>query len=391
MPSQVPDAVWRTHVRDAQRVVVKVGSQVLCRADGTVDESIFANLCGGLAALLAAGRQVVLVSSGAVALGRGLIGQVPGAADSGAGVLGKQALAAIGQSLLMARYAAILAPAGIHVGQLLLSHADLGSRQRFLHARRVTTELLVAGMLPIVNENDTVAVEEIRFGDNDALAAQVAHLVGATTLILLTEVPGLYTADPAIDPDATLISAVASRDDNCLAIAGAGAGRFGTGGMRSKVLAARKAGELGVITVVADGKRGGILAEVLAGHDVGTIFVPSSRQLSAKRKWIVSSVRTRGIVTVDAGAARALRDGGRSLLPAGVLALEGRFGVGDALLVRDPSGVTVGRGLSRYHSKDAAHIIGLRTDQIASKLTWLPARELIHRDDFVVDDGELVQ
>lgn len=389
-PKGVPDAVWRTHVRDARRVVVKVGSQVLCRPDGAVDEAIFKGLCQQLADLLAAGRQVVLVSSGAVALGRGLIGQVPGAADSGAGTLGKQALAALGQGLLMSRYREQLAPAGIHVGQLLLSHGDLGNRQRFLHARRVTTELLEAAMLPIVNENDTVAVEEIRFGDNDALAAQVAHLVGASALILLTEVQGLFTADPHLHPDAALLNAVASRDGRALAIAGAGAGKFGTGGMRSKVLAARKAGELGVITVVADGKRAGSLAEVLSGAPVGTIFVPPGRHLSGKRKWIVSSVRIRGVVIVDAGAAVALREGGRSLLPAGVVAVQGRFGVGDALLVRDPAGRPVGRGLSRYHSKDAAPIVGLRTDQIASKLGWLPARELIHRDDFVVDDGEPV-
>ena len=390
-PTAVPDAVWRTHVRDARRVVVKVGSQVLCRPDGSVDEAIFAALCGELAGLLAVGREVVLVSSGAVALGRGLIGQVPGAADSGAGALGKQALAALGQGLLMSRYRAQLAPAGIHVGQLLLTHSDLGSRQRFLHARRVTAELLDAGMLPIVNENDTVAVEEIRFGDNDALAAQVAHLVGASVLVLLTEVAGLFTADPNLDPAAVLLPAISSRDGRSLSIAGSGAGKFGTGGMRSKVQAARKAGELGVVTVVASGKRAGALTDVLAGANVGTIFVPPGRQLSGKRKWIVSSVRTRGIVTVDAGAAVALREGGRSLLPAGVVALEGRFGVGDALLVCDPTGRPVGRGLSRYHSKDAAPILGLRTEQIASKLGWLPARELIHRDDFVVDDDESVE
>jgi len=371
-------------------VVVKVGSQVLCRADGAVDDRILSGLCGALASLLQQGREVVLVSSGAVALGRGLVGQVPGAADRDAGALGKQALAALGQGLLMSRYRGLLEAHDIAVAQVLLTHSDLGNRQRFLHARRVTGELIGAGVLPIVNENDTVAVEEIRFGDNDALAAQVAHLVGAGVLVLLTEVDGLFTADPTLDPAAVLLNAVASDDERSLAIAGAGAGRFGTGGMRSKVLAARKAGELGVITVVADGRRDDVLRHVLGGEDVGTIFAPPRRQLSGKRKWIVSSVRTRGIVVVDDGAATAVRERGRSLLPAGVLSIEGRFGVGDALLVRDLRGRPLGRGLSRYHSKDARRILGLRTERIAAELGWLPAPELIHRDDFVASDDEPV-
>jgi len=377
-------------VRDAKRVVIKVGSQVLCRADGTVDDAIFDGLCDGLAALMKSGRELLLVSSGAVALGRGLVGQAPGAADRDARALGKQALAALGQGLLMSRYRGRLQGQDIHVAQVLLTHSDLGDRQRFLHARRVTAELISAGALPIVNENDTVAVDVIRFGDNDALAVQVAHLVGAGVLVLLTEVAGLYSADPALDPQARLLPAVASDDDRSMAIAGTGAGRFGTGGMRSKVLAARKAGELGVITVVADGRHASVLQDVLAGHELGTIFAPARRQLSGKRKWIVSSVRTRGVVVVDDGAALALGEGGRSLLPAGVLAIEGRFGVGDALLVRDSKGTPLGRGLSRYHSKDARRIIGLRTDQIAAVLDWLPAPELIHRDDFVAGDEEPV-
>lgn len=382
-PVVIPDGVVRTHLRDARRVVVKVGSQVLCRPDGSVDDAVFGQLCDAIAALMAEGREVVLVSSGAVALGRGVVGQLPGAADAGTGALGKQALAAVGQGLLMSRYRARMQPAGIAVAQLLLTHSDLGNRARFLHARRVTSELLAAQVVPIVNENDTVAVEEIRFGDNDALAAQVAHLVGASALVLLTEVDGLFTADPGRDPAARFLSSLSSSDEGALAVAGDTGGAFGTGGMRSKVLAARKAGDLGVITVVANGRRPGVLARVLAGEAEGSVFSPPRRRLTGKRKWIVSSVRTRGIVTVDAGAAEALRTAGRSLLPAGVMAVTGRFGVGDALLVRDSAGESVGRGLSRYHSKDASRIVGLRTEQIAAVLGWLPAAELIHRDDFV--------
>ncbi len=382
-PQQVPQQVVRAQIAAAQRVVLKVGSQVLCRPDGQVDEEVVARLCGDIAQLMAAGRQVVLVSSGAVAMGRGEVGQVPGVADQGGGALGKQALAAVGQALLMSRYRAHLGPRGIHTAQLLLTHGDLGERGRFLHARRVAAELLEAGVLPVVNENDTVSVEELRFGDNDALAAQMAQAVAADVLVLLTEVDGLYTADPRSDPAAVRLDAVASRDEAALAIAGVGTSTFGTGGMRSKVLAAKKAGEVGVPTVVAHGRRPGVVARVLAGELEGTVFVPPRRRLSAKRKWLATSPRVRGVVRVDAGAAHALSVGGRSLLPVGVTEVEGRFGVGDAVRVVGPAGEALGRGLSRYTSEDAREAAGLRTEAIAARLGWLPARELIHRDDFV--------
>ncbi len=376
-------SVARAQLVNAKRVVLKVGSQVLCQADGRVDETVLGRLCADIAALMAEGRQVVLVSSGAVAMGRGEVGQVLGAADHGLGSLGKQALAAVGQGLLMSRYRAHLSGHGIHTAQMLLTHGDLGERGRFLHARRVAAELLSAGILPVVNENDTVSVEELRFGDNDALAAQFAQAVGADVLILLTEVDGLYTANPHLDPTAQLLHSVASRDDTALARAGSGTSRFGTGGMRSKVLAARKAGEVGIVTVVAHGRREGVVARVLAGESEGTIFVPPRRRLTARRKWLTMSPRVRGTVVVDAGAAHALAVGGRSLLPVGVTQVEGRFGVGDAVRVVGPDGALLGRGLVRYASEDAREAAGLRTDEIATRLGWLPAKELVHRDDFV--------
>ncbi|MCO4760928.1 MAG: glutamate 5-kinase [Myxococcales bacterium] len=379
----VPQQVIRQLVGDAKRVVIKVGSQVLCQADGQVDEQVLARLCTEICGLMAAGRQVVLVSSGAVAMGRGEVGQAVGAADKGIGLLGKQSLAAIGQALLMSRYRQYLGAHGVHTAQLLLTHDDLGERSRFLHARRVTLELLDAGILPVVNENDTVSVKELRFGDNDALAAQMAQTIAADVLILLTEVDGLFTADPHIHPDAVKLDAVRSRDDSVLAIAGEGTSAFGTGGMRSKVMAARNAGEVGVPTVVAHGRRPGVLARVLAGELEGTVFVPTTRKLSARRKWLAANPRTRGQVDVDAGAAHALRVGGRSLLPVGVTGVSGRFGVGDAIRIVGPDGAVLGRGLARYTSEDAKMAAGLRTAQVAEKLGWLPAKELVHRDDFV--------
>ena len=370
-------AALRKSLVAAKRIVVKVGSQVLCQPSGQIDETVFAALCQGLGELLAAGREVVLVSSGAVALGTGALAGKPGTA------VGKQALAAIGQPLLMARYRSQFGETGVQVAQILLTHADLADRGRFLHARRVMGELVDARILPIVNENDTVAVDEIRFGDNDALAAQVAHVVGADVLVLLTEVEGLYTADPRQDPEARLLGSADSHDDAVLATAGAGTSQFGTGGMRSKVLAAGKAGEVGVLCVIASGKRPGVLGALFAGEDVGTVFRPVARRLTGKRSWIATSVRTRGTVVVDDGAAHALRAGGRSLLPIGVRSIEGRFEAGDPVLVTDLRGAPVGRGLIRYDSEDARRAAGRRSDEIATEIGWLPASELIHRDDFV--------
>lgn len=382
LPAEVADAVVRSLIGDAKRVVVKVGSQVLCGPDGLILDPILRGLCAVLAEQIGRGRQVVLVSSGAVATGRGATGQVPGAAETG-GALGKQALAAIGQSVLMARYRELLSPHGIVVGQVLLTHADLGDRRRFLHARRVVSELLAYGALPVVNENDTVAVEEIKFGDNDALAAQVAQLVEADVLVLLTEVDGLFTADPRLDPNATLLQAVGANDEAALAIAGESSGTFGTGGMRSKVLAAQRAASVGIPTVVAHGQKPEQLTAILEGSAVGTVFIPAARKFTGKRKWIVSSVRPKGTVTLDRGAALAMLRDGRSLLPIGVTAVDGRFGVGDAVNLTGPSGALIGRGLSRYDAEDARRVVGLRTPQISGVLGWLPARELVHRDDFV--------
>lgn len=324
------------------------------------------------------------MSSGAVASGRGEIGQGP---DGNYRGLGKQALAAIGQPLLMARYRLELKGLGREVAQVLLTHADLSDRSRFLHARRVMGELMAGGVLPIVNENDTVAVDELKFGDNDQLAAQVAHVIGADALVLLTEVEGLYSAHPGKDANAKLISYVGARDQQALQAAEDGTSAFGTGGMRSKVLAARKAGAVGVVTAIARGKRDQALLALLRGEAIGTVLAPAQRKLAGKRSWVATSVRPRGTLHVDAGAAEALQRGGRSLLPAGVLRVEGRFEVGDPVQICGPQGLLIGRGLVRYSSDDAQRACGLRSDQIAGVLGWLPAAELVHRDDLALAEA----
>lgn len=364
----------RLSLTHSRRIVIKVGSQVLCRDDGSLDVSVIRDLVAGIAARMASGQEVALVSSGAVASGTGVTAGIS---------LGKQALAAIGQPLLMAQYRELFAVHGVQVAQILLTHADLGDRGRFLHARRVMAELMAAHILPIINENDTVAVEELKFGDNDALAAQVAHVVGADTLVLLTETDGLYTANPHENPEATRIAHADSQDHALQELASGGKSAFGTGGMLSKLQAARKAGAVGVKVAIARGKNPRVLDALFAGEDVGTLLASGNRKLTGKRSWIATSLRPRGTLRVDAGAAHALRAGGRSLLPIGVVGVEGDFSVGDPLLVLDPDGKPVGRGLSRYDSADARRAAGLRTEQITQQIGWLPADELIHRDDFV--------
>ena len=248
----------------------------------------------------------------------------------------------------------------------------------------MASELLDQGVVAIVNENDTIAVEELRFGDNDALAAQVGNAVGADLVVLLTEVDGLFTADPRRDASARRIGALSADDPVALAYtAGDQQSLLGTGGMRSKVLSASTAARVGIPTVVAHGSREGVLARVLAGADEGTLFVPGGGRLSARRKWIAASVRTRGTLHVDDGAREALLVGGRSLLPVGVVAVEGRFDVGDAVRIVGPDGALLGRGLCRYASEDARAALGLRREAIGARLGWLPARELVHRDDFL--------
>jgi glutamate 5-kinase len=380
-PSRAAVADARASLRRARRVVVKLGSAVLCGDGFAPRDAAFALHADAIAQACADGREVVLVSSGAVGLGRGEAGQPP---TDPAPRFGKQALAAIGQPLLMSRWRTHFGQHGRSVAQLLLTHGDLGDRGRFLHARRVTAELLAAGVVPIVNENDTIAIEELRFGDNDALAAQVAAAIGADLLVLLTEVDGLYDADPRENPAAKQIPALAADDPAAIAAtASGGRSDLGTGGMRSKVLAAAKAAAVGIPTVVAHGARPGVLAQVLDGAPEGTLFLPGRSRLSARRKWLATSVRTRGTLHLDDGAARALLLEGRSLLPVGVRRVEGRFGVGDAVRVLGPDGTLLGRGLCRYTSEDATAVVGLRSDAIAERLGWLPARELVHRDDFL--------
>ncbi|MDQ3037615.1 MAG: glutamate 5-kinase [Myxococcota bacterium] len=360
---------------DGRRVVVKVGSRSLVGDPGGPDawKRGFAHLASEVAALRAQRRAVLVVSSGAIALGRSALGLERRPTE----IALLQACAAVGQSRLMRAWEEAFAPFGVPVGQLLLTHADLADRERYLNARAALDALWELGAVPIINENDTVAVEEIKFGDNDQLAAMVATLAGADLLVLLTDVEGLLDEHGARVPLVTDL-AEASK------LVGASKGDLGSGGMASKLDAARRASLRGVPVVIGDARDPHILTKVIAGDDVGTLFAPVGARLASRKHWIAYTLRPRGALLLDAGATQAIRSGGRSLLPAGVIGVRGDFAAGDAVVLMDAAGVEVARGLARYATRDVAKLAGARTKDIVSILGFYGGDELVHRDDLVV-------
>lgn len=366
----------RSKLKDARRVVVKVGSALL--AD--IDDDSFVRIAAQIAELKADGRDVVLVSSGSIALGWDLLGYVARPKD----LPGLQAAAAAGQGRLISRWESAFGPHGLHVAQILITHSDLASRKRFINARHALERLLERGAIPVVNENDTVAVDEIRFGDNDVLAGSITDLVGADLLILLTGADGFFTADPNVDPSAERIAVVESIDAELEAAAGPPA-LHGTGGMRTKLDAAKAARALGAPCVIAPGRALDILRHVIAGEDVGTLVVAEPhRGLSARKRWLKNQLRSQGTVRIDAGAERALMRGA-SLLFAGVKKVEGEFAVGDPVdVVTEGKDAPIGRGLVALSAGDARRVAGLRTEAAREALETPLPDELIHRDDLVL-------
>lgn len=363
----------------ARRIVVKVGSALLVGRDGAPDAAWLSALAADLARLRARGQQVLVVSSGAVALGRRRLSLAKRALT----LPEKQAAAAAGQSALMRAWEVALEPHGLGVAQVLLTRDDTETRRRWLNARATVDTLLALGVVPVVNENDTVVTEEIRYGDNDRLAARVAQMIGADILVLLSDIDGLYTADPRRDPNARHIPRIAHLTPEIEAMAGganAGAG-VGTGGMATKILAARIAQQAGCATVITLGSRPAPLAAVEQG-ETATIIEPALSAKAAYKAWIAGSLAPGGALTVDDGAARALATG-KSLLPAGVRGVHGRFEKGDAVIVRDEEGREIGRGLSRYDSADAERILGLKSDAIEAVLGFTEG-PLIHADDLAL-------
>ncbi|HRO31953.1 MAG TPA: glutamate 5-kinase [Brevundimonas sp.] len=367
---------------DARRIVVKIGSALLIQGQARgVARDWLAALAVDIAALRAPGRQVIVVSSGAVALGRGRLGA------TGKGLDDKQAAAAVGQSLLMHAWEDALAPHGLIAAQLLLTRDDTERRRRWLNARATVEALLGHGVVPVVNENDTVATEEIRYGDNDRLAARAAQLARADLLVLLSDIDGLYTADPRRDPAARHLPWVESLGPDILAMAGganAGSG-VGTGGMATKLAAAQIARSAGCATVIASGLTPHPLQAVVEGARATLISAPSG-PMQAYKQWIAGSLAPAGTLVLDAGAAQALT-GGKSLLPSGVIEIRGAFDKGDCVRLTGPDGASLGVGLAAYPAEDMARIRGRRSDEIEAILGYRGPAAVVHRDDMVLEVG----
>ncbi|MDR3508115.1 MAG: glutamate 5-kinase [Caulobacteraceae bacterium] len=365
----------------AHRVVVKVGSSLLIDPKtADADRAWLASLASDIARMKARGQQVLIVSSGAVALGRKRLGLTRRKLD----LPQKQAAAAAGQSLLMHAWEEAFSPHGVIAAQVLLTRDDTETRRRWLNARATVETLLSFGVTPVVNENDTVVTEEIRYGDNDRLAARVAQMIGADLLVLLSDVDGLYTADPRNDPSARHIPRVDQMSPEIDAMAGGAnaAARVRTGGMATKLLAARIAAAAGCATLITLGSRPAPLGAVEEGAKA-TLFAPDVSPAAAYKAWIGGSLAPQGVVVVDAGASLALR-AGKSLLPAGVRAVEGRFEKGDAVVVRDEAGHEIARGLSRYDADEADRIKGQKSAGIEAILGYTEGPTLIHADDLAL-------
>jgi glutamate 5-kinase len=374
------DPVRQDVVGKADTVVIKVGTNVLADPTGHLDRERIQSLADQLHRIRQAGRKVVLVSSGAIGAGVGKLGLGKRPVD----LPHLQACAAVGQSALMQLYQESLTRHGVQTAQILLTAGDFDNRARYLNVRNTILTLFEYHALPIINENDTVSVAEIRFGDNDHLAAMVTNLLRAPLLVLLTNVDGLYSDDPRTNPAAELLATVPYIDESVTDMAGASKSVLGTGGMRSKLRAARLATAAGEAVVMANGSLDGILDRVFAYEPIGTLFLPHGQDIPAWKRWLGYTARPKGRLVVDNGAKRAVVQQGKSLLPVGVTAVEGDFKKGDVVAICDADGCEVARGLSNYSSADAGKIRGLPTEQIAASLGADPYTELVHRDNLVV-------
>ena len=363
-------------------MVVKIGSSTLVDERGALDHSFIRSLCDQVSALVSEGTGVVIVSSGAVAAGREVLGFDSRPSDIGS----LQACAAAGQSRLTEAYADVLSEREIPCGQVLLTRRDVMDRDAFLNARTTLKRLLELGAVPVVNENDTVSTAEFAFGDNDMLGALVAALVGADLYVICSDVDGLYTANPQEDPTATLVERVCEVDHQLSAMAGGAGTSFGTGGMSSKLRAARAMLAAGIPTIICRGRKNRVLLDVAHGDDVGTRFEapPGSSHEGGRKLWIGLAEIPRGSITLDEGATRAVLERGASILPVGVVSSSGSYALGDVVNVVSDSGDVIGRGIARYSSEDMMRVRGVKLDVIARFLGEDNAQPAVHRDDLLV-------
>lgn len=365
---------------DTRRLVVKIGSALLVDPEKrTIRQEWLATVCADIAALRAAGTEIVVVTSGAVSLARRQFGRLEGRLR----LADKQALASIGQVGLAQAWQAALQPYELPAAQLLLTPEDTEERARHLNARGTIEAILRLGGIPVINENDALATQELRFGDNDRLAARVAQMIDADLLVLLSDIDGLYTADPRTTPDARHLSEIPRLTDEIMEMGGAPPPGYSSGGMRTKLLAAQIATRAGTAMLIADGRTPHPLERLRKGARC-TRFLPSGDTQSARKRWIASFIDTKGVLTLDSGAARALSDGA-SLLPAGVTKVEGAFDRGDSVSLHDSTGRVLGRGLAEYNSDDSRRLIGHRSNEIYELLGWHGRDVLVHHDDLVLD------
>ncbi|MCM0081143.1 glutamate 5-kinase [Geomonas sp. Red32] len=368
-------------LRKARRIVIKIGSGVLADASGEGISAEFLNgLAGEIARLREKHLEIVIVSSGAVAAGRSLLGLT----DRPKTLPQKQAAAAVGQSRLMRAYEEAFSAFGLTVAQILLTRDDLANRRRFQNARGTLDTLLASGIVPVINENDTVVVDELKFGDNDNLSALVTNLVEAQLLLIMTDIDGLYTADPRSNPDATLIGQVRTITREMERGAGGSGSSVGTGGMATKLAAAKKVTKAGGGAVVFAGKTGGNLSRVMAGEEIGTFFLPAGDALNRRKHWIAYTLRPTGTLMVDAGAREFVGKKGKSLLPSGIVKVEGRFARGACVKVVGPDGTEFARGLVDYSSQEIELISRHKSSEIEQILGFRYGDDVIHRDNMVV-------
>ena len=367
-------------VLDAKVIVVKVGSSLVTNNGNGLDQVAIAEWAAQIATLVQQGKQVVLVSSGAVAEGMQRLGwkKRPVAVNE------LQAAAAVGQMGLVQMYERCFSQHQLHTAQVLLTHDDLADRKRYLNARTTLRTLLDLKVIPIINENDTVVTDEIKFGDNDTLGSLVANLIEADTLVILTDQQGLYSADPRKDPNAQFVQHATAGDLALEQMAGGAGSSVGTGGMLTKILAAKRAARSGAHTVIASGRETNVLVRLSAGEVIGTHLEATQMKIAARKQWLADHLRTTGKLVLDAGAVRVLVAEGKSLLPIGVTAVEGYFERGDVVACVDPDGHEVARGLVNYSASETARVMRKPSQQIESILGYVDESELIHRDNLVL-------
>ena len=367
-------------LQNAKRIVVKVGSSLVTNNGRGLDEEAIGEWCRQLAVLMRDGREVIMVSSGAIAEGMKRLGWT----SRPTAIQELQAAAAVGQMGLAQMYETKLRGHQLGSAQVLLTHADLADRERYLNARSTLLTLLKLGVVPVINENDTVVNDEIKFGDNDTLGALVANLVEADALVILTDQKGLFTADPRKEPTAQFIHEAKAGDPALEAMAGGAGSSIGRGGMITKILAAKRAAGSGASTVIAWGREPDALVRLIQGDSIGTLLVAQTQKTQARKQWMADHLQLRGTVVVDAGAAAKVRDEGKSLLPIGMVQVEGDFSRGDVIAVKSPDGTEIARGLANYASGEARLLCRKPSSEFEKLLGYVAEPEMLHRDNLVL-------